>query len=417
MGDDQRQRQGGDGEARLELLSRFSRRASAAREPDEVLALLVDTSVEHLRARSAAVLLFDDDGALDIAARRGLPPQADRLAPGVDDLGLAARALLAAHGASARFARVFPLMIAGDLFGALVVFDVRPVEPSGPEGELVEVLVDLSAAITGHAVRYTALSRLYAQLKASREVLTRSLKLRALGQMSAGISHDLKNILNPISLYMQLLKKAIRRGDTETIDDAVEQIQGALRRGVEIIDRLRDFSRQSPESRTSIVDLDRLAVEAIELSRPRVTSAEKARVKIQAELGRAPPVQVQPSELVTALLNLILNAVDAVSPGGTIVVTTGERRGGGWVSVRDDGPGMSPEVEKQIFEPFFTTKGTEGTGLGLAMVYAFVQRHGGEITVASAPGQGATFTMWFPKVQVDSLAPTNMRSSFPPGAA
>jgi signal transduction histidine kinase len=99
---------------------------------------------------------------------------------------------------------------------------------------------------------------------------------------------------------------------------------------------------------------------------------------------------------VNALVNLIANAIDAMPAGGTITLRSGEGDGGAWVSVADDGPGMPPEVERRVFEPFFTTKGEAGTGLGLAMVQATMRRHGGTVKLVTEPGQGTTFTLWFP---------------------
>jgi signal transduction histidine kinase len=99
---------------------------------------------------------------------------------------------------------------------------------------------------------------------------------------------------------------------------------------------------------------------------------------------------------VSALVNLIVNAIEAMN-GGTITLRTGVGDDGVWVQVSDNGPGMPPDVERRIFEPFFTTKGSEGTGLGLAMVYACMQRQGGTVKVETAEGKGTTFTLSFPK--------------------
>jgi signal transduction histidine kinase len=104
----------------------------------------------------------------------------------------------------------------------------------------------------------------------------------------------------------------------------------------------------------------------------------------------------QESDLVAGVVNLVVNALDVVGARGTIVVSTGTSEGGAWIRVKDDGPGMSEELKARVFEPFFTTKGTQGTGLGLAMVYGVVQRNAGRVTLDSAPGQGACFTLWFP---------------------
>src|SRR5262249_61700185 len=103
-----------------------------------------------------------------------------------------------------------------------------------------------------------------------------------------------------------------------------------------------------------------------------------------------------PADCVTAIVNLIFNAVDALDGKGTITVVTGEADAGAWVEVRDNGPGIPPEIKDRILEPLFTTKGDRGTGLGVPIVYAFTQRHGGRLEIESEPGQGATFRMWFP---------------------
>lgn len=236
--------------------------------------------------------------------------------------------------------------------------------------------------------------------KEVRATLARGEKLRTLGRMAAGISHDLKNILNPILLHLDVAARAQARGDTGQSIEALAEMKQALRRGVEVTDRLRLFSRQTPESQMGAVDLNTLAREAVHLLRPRIASGSDRLSRIHEKLGNPPSVLGQPSEIVSALLNLLVNAVDAKADGGNITVRTREERGGASVAIADDGPGMTPEVQARVFEPFFTTKGTEGTGLGLAMVYATMQRHGGTVRVDSEPGKGATFTLWFPPQSV-----------------
>ena len=120
--------------------------------------------------------------------------------------------------------------------------------------------------------------------------------------------------------------------------------------------------------------------------------------RVVEELGAPPLVRGRPADIVSAMVNLIVNAIEAMNGGGTIVLRTGASDNQGWVQVSDDGPGMAPGVESRIFEPFFTTKGDDGTGLGLAMVYACMQRHGGTVKVDTAPGKGTTFTLSFPNV-------------------
>lgn len=239
-------------------------------------------------------------------------------------------------------------------------------------------------------------ARMREQLRHSEIALARSEKLRALGQMAAGITHDLKNLLAPMSLHIQLVERALRSGATADAQSSVVEMKQILDRGIRTIERLREFSRQSPERRPESVDLNKVACEATEVARPRMAQGRRALSVIKQTLNSPPPVLAQADEILSAVVNLIVNAIDALPDGGTILVSTGEERGGAWIEVEDDGPGMPPEVEQRVFEPFFSTKGAEGTGLGLAMVYACAARHGGSVTLKTAVGAGARFRLWFP---------------------
>jgi signal transduction histidine kinase len=363
----------------------------------EILRLLADAAVAELGADGAVIVEVEAGGDGEVIEHRGVPSALAgwRAEVEVIDADLGDR-LLAASDGQFGYARTLPMMSGGDLFGALVLLFTEPVAMA--EGGLImaEALVDLASIALDKARQYAELHRSYAELRASREVLERTEKLRALGEMAAGISHDLKNILNPLSLHLQLLKRILKRG-APGAEDAIAEMEQVVRRGVETVERLRDFSRQAPETRIEPVELDLVAHEAAELSRPRIASTRRARgIRIVEHLGAPAPIQCRSSELVAALLNLLANAIDAMEEGGTVTVSTGSGDGGAWVRISDDGPGIPAELADRIFEPFFTTKGKEGTGLGLAMVYAFVKRYGGKLTLDTAPGHGTTFTLWFP---------------------
>src|SRR5262249_10799979 len=113
-------------------------------------------------------------------------------------------------------------------------------------------------------------------------------------------------------------------------------------------------------------------------------------------LGSPPLALIRPADCVTAIVNLVFNAVDALEGKGKITVGTGRSDGGAWIEVADNGPGIPPEIKSRILEPFFTTKGDAGTGLGVSIVFAFIQRYGGRLEIESEYGQGARFRMWFP---------------------
>jgi signal transduction histidine kinase len=214
--------------------------------------------------------------------------------------------------------------------------------------------------------------------------------------MAAGVSHDLKNILNPLSLHFQVIRRALDRGDLDQARASVDEGKSIVRRGIETLERLRAFSRQSPDTRAAPVDLGVLAREAAAIARPRMSSGGRCLSRIVEDLADTPPVLARADEIVAAAVNLVVNAIDAMPGGGTITLRSGQANGGAYLQVMDDGPGMTPEVQARVFEPFFTTKGAEGTGLGLAMVFATMQRHGGGVSLDTEPGKGARFTLWFP---------------------
>lgn len=380
----------------IAALVQFSRQISDAKEPADILPLLAEAAQGELEADGAAVLSIGASGELELVAARGLPAQLlGWRAPG-DSIGpeLGAR-LLTACGERFRMERTWPLVSGGDLFGALVLLFQEQVAPRPEALEIITALGDLSAIALGRAFQFAELSRSYAELRASREIMERTEKLRALGQMAAGVSHDLKNILNPLLLQAQQLRRKLERGDD--LRPNLERMERVLRQGVETVERLRNFSRQAPDAPAEPVQLNQLVPEVVELCGPKLRLCTN--VTLRQELGQPPPVLLSSGELVSAVLNLVVNAIDAIAgrpDAGVISLRTAAERGGGVIEVADDGPGLPDEIKRRLFEPFLTTKGVEGTGLGLAMVYAFVQRHRGTISVATAPGRGTRFTLWFP---------------------
>lgn len=286
--------------------------------------------------------------------------------------------------------RVIPLISEAGLFGALAVMYSEAQPLTERQWTLVEGLTELTAISLNKTYQHQRLQKAFDDLRASQEVLVRTEKFRALGQMSAGIAHDLKNILNPLLLYADVLRDDA--GNREEVLDVANRMERILNRGLETVERLRDFSRQSEEDTEEVpTELNAMAREALEITKPRLSG-----IKLDVRLDNTPKVLIRPGDCVTALVNLILNSADALGGKGTIHVATGSSDSGAWIEVADDGPGIPAEIKNRILEPFFTTKGDAGTGLGLAIVYAFTQRHRGKLEIESEPGHGARFRMWFP---------------------
>jgi signal transduction histidine kinase len=377
------------------ILVRFSRLVAGVPSAREILPMLAHAAIEHLGADAAAVLRVGDSGKLEVAAACQLPEGLD---PGAADLEIGDLGPWFIHNTGGRFStsNTLPLVSSSDLFGALVLLFEQPGAFDADRLELAGGLVDLAAVALGKAFQYAELHRSFVELRASREMLVRTEKLRALGQAAAGIAHDLKNIFNPLRLQVELLKRRLAKAQQSDAEEIVLRFERIVRRGIDTVERLRDFSRQSPSGPSEPCDLNHLIQEAVELLQPRLTL--RGTINLALRLGQPPSVLLESSQLVTALLNLMVNSLEAIPADatGTLTLSSGCGDGGGWVRVADDGPGIPPEVEQHIFEPFFTTKGQQGTGLGLALVYALVQRHGGRISLETGAGKGTAFTLWFP---------------------
>jgi signal transduction histidine kinase len=389
----------------VDPLVRFARLASEAGTGVTILPLLADALVVHVGADAVAVLEIRETGGAAFVSSPHLPEELARLTVEPDLIGEElGRRLLQACGGRFADVRSRPLVSGGGLFGSVAMFFLATPTADVRIG-LAEGLIDLAAVVLDTAAKHQKLARSHAELQTSQEALARSEKLRALGQMAAGVAHDLRNILNPLSLHLQFVTRAIDRDKTAEAKESVVEMKQVLMRGVQTIERLREYSRQSPESRTELADLNHLVHEASEIARPTMAARGGRGAHFREELGSPPPVRGRSGEIVSALVNLVVNAIDATSQtGGTITLRTGESDGASWVQVADDGPGMPPEIERRVFEPFFTTKGEEGTGLGLAMVYACMQRHRGSVRLETAPGKGTTFTLLFPRTPTGALS-------------
>ncbi len=224
--------------------------------------------------------------------------------------------------------------------------------------------------------------------------------LRLLGCVTAGVCHDLRNIFNGLSLQLRVLSRAGSVEDRGTLDELGRSVS----HGVELLDRIRELAGGHVQPKVEI-DLGLLAAEACELSKMRIRFAGQATLVLRLAPEPRPRVVANPGEVLSAVMNLVLNAVDATPPGGTVVVTTGDDQRGAWVSVSDEGPGIPAAVRRQIFEPFFSTKGAGGTGLGLTRVLECAHRHGGSVELETTVGRGTTFTLRLPESDVVERTP------------
>ena len=234
-------------------------------------------------------------------------------------------------------------------------------------------------------------------LRATQAQLVRGETLSAIGKLASGMAHHLNNLFAVILGRLEtLLVKAPADPEARRY---IEIIQRAAQDGAEVVRRVQRFSRVQPVSRATPVDLNQLAQEVLELTRPRWhNEAQLRQIRIDTELNlggiRAVAGEIAP--LREVLMSLVLNAIDAMPGGGQLTLRTWSDAKEVHCAVSDTGSGMSDEVRQRAFEPFFTTKGPKTTGLGLSVTYGIVQRHNGRIDIDTGLGRGTTVHLTFP---------------------
>jgi signal transduction histidine kinase/ActR/RegA family two-component response regulator len=291
--------------------------------------------------------------------------------------------------------------VESQVFGVLIAARQKKGAFSSGDCEFLKQLSEHVALAAHQAQLHTALQVAYDDLRQTQKAVMQQERLMALGQMASGIAHDINNAISPVSLYTEsLLEKESNlspraRGQLETIQRAIEDVG-------QTVARMREFYRPRDSLLSSApVELNRLIQQVLELTRARWSDmAHQRGVSIDMRLELAsdlPAVMGSESELREALTNLIFNAVDAMPDGGPLTLRTARSADAKTVilEVIDAGVGMDETTRRRCLEPFFTTKGERGTGLGLAMVYGTMQRHGAEIEIDSAPGKGTTMRLRF----------------------
>jgi PAS domain S-box-containing protein len=257
--------------------------------------------------------------------------------------------------------------------------------------------------------------------------LRQSQKLDAIGQLTGGIAHDFNNMLSVITGTIDILAAGV--ADRPDLASIARLIGEAAERGASLTGHLLAFARKQP-LQPQITEIRQVLMEAIALLRPTLGEQIEIDWRLRED---AWPAMVDPAQLVTAILNLAVNARDVMPEGGKLTIETSNVRfddgdvGAGvdvtagsyvMIAVSDTGPGIPEAIKEKIFEPFFTTKGVgKGTGLGLSMVYGFVKQSGGHIKLYSEDGQGATFKIYLPRADAASATGEVQAEAAPGGGS
>jgi PAS domain S-box-containing protein len=259
----------------------------------------------------------------------------------------------------------------------------------------------------------TELKRANESLEQTREALFRAQKMEAVGQLTGGIAHDFNNILSVILGNVDLLGVQFKKN--REAQETIDTIRRATMHGKDLTGHLLAFSRRR-QLNPQPVDVNVLVADIIRLLGRTLGGSVRVATHTSADAGIA---LADPSALEAAVLNVALNARDAMPDGGTLTISTSrvdvtqapatddDLKPGSYamLTLQDTGTGMPPEVAAKVFEPFFTTKGGRGTGLGLSMVYGFAKQSGGTVTIDSTPGKGTTVSIVLPMADahVESL--------------
>jgi signal transduction histidine kinase/CheY-like chemotaxis protein len=269
----------------------------------------------------------------------------------------------------------------------------------GDSAHLTSLGGQLAVAVEA-ARRASRLEKAYESLKAAQTQLVRSERLKAIGQMAAGVAHDFNNVLSVILgraefAHASLQGEAFDRG--KAISDLATIIKAA-RQGGQAIKRIQDYTRIRKDQPRAPLDLNAAVRDAIEIAKPKwkqETESRGLRINVHLELAEVPRVTGNLLELTQVVENLLFNAVEAMPNGGRISFKTYQEEGSVVLEVSDEGTGMDEETRKRLFEPFFTTK-ESGQGLGTSIIFGIITRHKGTISVRSKPGSGTTFRISLP---------------------
>ena len=277
--------------------------------------------------------------------------------------------------------------------------------------ELLKTIANSLGTALKNARLYSALEQSYMELQSTQEQLIKSEKLRALGEMSAGVAHDFNNILGAILGRAQLMKS---QSPGTSVLRGLEIIENAAIDGAATVRRLQDYTRKRTDQVFSQVDLIQVVEDTLTMTRTRwEDSAHISGIQysVTTQYEPIPPVAGDSSELREVFTNIIFNALDAMPNGGKIHIRVWSEDPQVRVMVTDTGRGMTEETRQKVFDPFFTTKGVKGNGLGMSVAYGIITRHKGTIELSSELGKGTSVCINLPvSLNAERQAPSKPTS-------
>ncbi len=298
--------------------------------------------------------------------------------------------------AGMRACLVVPVRLRHEIVGALYLADPGAREFRPDEVAAVQVLASLLALGMENNRLYGEVRTALEGMASAQDHLVQTERARAVGAMAGGIANEFNNLLAIVLGKTQLM---LPRAPEGPMREGLAAVEEAAWRAADVVRRLQGFAATSMETGAGPVDLVSVVRDALALTRALWKDEAEARgtpIEVVTVLDKVRHVDGQAPALREAVMNLILNALDAMPRGGRLGLTTRRADGGAELDVSDSGEGMPEDVRRQIFDPFFTTRAPQRTGLGLSVVHGVVNRHHGSVRVRSEPGGGTTVTLWLP---------------------
>ncbi|MEE9524379.1 MAG: response regulator [Thermodesulfovibrionales bacterium] len=395
----------------------------------DLLSFFIELAVSELGVERSSLMLMDDESKeLRIVASIGLAPdivETVRVEMGEGIAGRVAQSgkpfLLKNNKEKIEmddqdnpelYAEAFPIALSvpikhqNNFFGVINVTNRTNDEPFDEND--ISFLLGLAgqAGVAIESVRnFEELISAYESLKSTQDQLVATERLKALGQMAAGVAHDFNNVLCGIMGKTQLLSTQLLTSeiDPDTMRSELEKIDKVCLQGAEAVKRIQDFTGIRKDRPSDEIDLNKIAENSLDITRSKWKDECEARgIAIEIHRDLDPDITHtagNEKELTQVLCNMIFNAVEAMPKGGMLTLKTFRHGDNVGVVIADTGKGMNRKTREKIFEPFFTTS-ESGHGLGLSIVKGIIDRHKGEITVVSKEGSGTTFTITLPVAAV-----------------
>ncbi|MDQ1334957.1 MAG: Histidine kinase [Thermodesulfobacteriota bacterium] len=409
---------------RLAVLNAISMTVNSSLDLDNVLNRTIDKMVEILGTDCVRIYLLDDNREiLNLAAHQGFSPnfinksfmRSRRVGDGllgktvltretriVDNCLRADEPYVDAIVEEGVQSTVYvPLLLKGEAVGVMCTCSHEPFTFSEDYVDFLTAIGNQIGMALHNAMLYESANRTYRELKDVQEQVIRSEKLASLGRLSATIAHEINNPIAAVLTYVKLMMKLVDRGRfcQDRIEDILRYLQtmsSEMTRCGDIVKNLLAFSRQT-RIEIKVQDIEPIIRRTLDLLSHNLTLKDiRLIVTIPPDL---PQIRCDFRQIQQALLNLIINASEAMDNGGTLTISAAPAEKDGFleITVSDTGGGISDEDQKSIFEPFFTTKEEgKGVGLGLSVVYGIISNHNGSIEVESEVGKGSTFRVLLP---------------------